>query len=163
MLVYADLTLKEFAMRDQISQALKQALKDQNRRRVSTLRLINAAINDRDIALRGKGKDRASDEDIVDILTKMVKQREESARLYRDAGRGELEAQETEEIGIIREFMPRALSDAETARVIQDAIAETGAQSLRDMGRVMGVLKERYRGQIDMARAGAMIKSALTG
>ena len=150
-------------MRERISQALKQAQKDQDRRSVSTLRLINAAIVDRDIALRGKGKERADDEEILDILTKMIKQREESSRLYRDAGRAELEAQENEEIEIIRAFLPKALSQEETDAAISAAIEETGAASLRDMGKVMGLLKERYRGQIDMAKAGARIKAKLSG
>ena len=150
-------------MRERISQALKAALKGQERRRVATLRLINAAITDRDIALRGKGKDRANEEEILDILTKMIKQREESSRLYREAGRAELEAQENEEIEIIREFLPKALTEEEAAQAIRAAIAETGAQSLRDMGKVMALLKERYRGQIDMARAGQRIKAELEG
>ncbi len=150
-------------MRERISQALKQAQKDQDRRSVSTLRLINAAIVDRDIALRGKGKDRADDEEILDILTKMIKQREESSRLYREAGRGELEAQENEEIEIIRAFLPKALSEEEADAAISAAIEETGAASLRDMGKVMALLKERYRGQIDMAKAGARIKAKLSG
>ena len=150
-------------MRERISQALKTALKGQERRRVATLRLINAAITDRDIALRGKGKDRANEEEILDILTKMIKQREESSRLYREAGRAELETQENEEIEIIREFLPKALTEEEAAQAIRAAIAETGAQSLRDMGKVMALLKERYRGQIDMARAGQRIKAELEG
>ena len=150
-------------MRERISQALKAALKGQERRRVATLRLINAAITDRDIALRGKGKDRANEEEILDILTKMIKQREESSRLYREAGRAELETQENEEIEIIREFLPKALTEEEAAQAIRAAIAETGAQSLRDMGKVMALLKERYRGQIDMARAGQRIKAELEG
>jgi hypothetical protein len=161
LLVYAGTSRKEIIMREQISQALKVALKGQERRRVATLRLINAAITDRDIALRGNGKDRADDAEILDILTKMVKQREESSRLYREAGRSELEAQELEEIEIIREFLPKALSEEETGEAIRAAITETGAQSLRDMGKVMGLLKERYRGQIDMAKAGARIKAEL--
>ena len=150
-------------MREKLSQALKQALKDQNKRRVATLRLINAAIQDRDIALRGKGKDRAGDEDILDILGKMVRQREESSKLYHDAGRGDLEAQELEEIEIIREFLPKPLSEEETAGAIREAIAETGAESLRDMGKVMGLIRDRYRGQIDMGKAGALIKAELGG
>lgn len=150
-------------MRDQISQALKEALKGGDRRRVATLRLINAAINDRDIALRGKGKDRAGEEEIVDILAKMVKQREESSRLYRDGGRADLEEQELQEIAIIREFLPRQLSEDEARTAIRDAIAEAGATSLRDMGKVMALIRERYRGQIDMARAGALIKAELGG
>lgn len=150
-------------MRDRITLALKDAQKGQNKRRVSTLRLISAAIQDRDIALRGKGKDRADDEDITDILIKMVKQREESSRLYREGGRPELEAQELEEIEIVREFLPRALSEAETREAIASAIEESGAVSLRDMGKVMALLKENYRGQIDMAKAGPMIKAVLAG
>ena len=150
-------------MRDKISAALKEALKGQNRRRTSTLRLINAAIQDRDIALRGKGKDRADDEEVMDILLKMVKQREESSRMYREGGRPELEAQETEEIAIIREFLPRQMSEAETYSAIREAVSATGAGSLRDMGKVMAWLKENYPGQIDMGKAGAMVKSALAG
>ncbi|MCB1457112.1 MAG: GatB/YqeY domain-containing protein [Nitratireductor sp.] len=150
-------------MRNRILEALKNAQKAQDKRRTATLRLVSAAITDRDIALRGKGKDKADDEEVVDILTKMVKQREESSRLYREGGRPDLEAQEIEEIGIIREFLPRQLDDAGTAEAVATAIAETGAASLRDMGKVMGLLKERYRGQIDMAKAGLRIKAALSG
>ena len=150
-------------MRNRILEALKNAQKAQDKRRTATLRLVSAAITDRDIALRGKGKDKADDEEVVDILTKMVKQREESSRLYREGGRPDLEAQEIEEIGIIREFLPRQLDDAGTAEAVATAVAETGAASLRDMGKVMGLLKERYRGQIDMAKAGVRIKAALSG
>jgi uncharacterized protein len=150
-------------MRNEIAAALKAAQKDRNKRRIGTLRLISAAITDRDIALRSKGKDRASDEEITEILTKMVKQREESSKIYRDGGRPELEQQELEEIDIIREFLPRPLSEEEARAAISHAIEETAAESLRDMGKVMAWLKERYRGQIDMAKAGARIKSALGG
>ena len=150
-------------MRDELAKSLNEAVKSKDKRRVCTLRLINAAIQDRDIALRGKGKDRADDDDILDILTKMVRQREESSKLYHDAGRVELEAQELEEIEIIREFLPKPMSEEETAGAIREIIAETGAESLRDMGKVMGVIKERYRGQIDMAKAGALIKAELNG
>ena len=149
-------------MRDRIAAALKSAQKEQDKRRTSTLRLITAAINDRDIALRGKGKDRADEEEVMDILTKMVKQREESARLYGEGGRPELKEQEEQEILIIREFLPKTLSDAETDAAIRQAIQSSGAQSLRDMGKAMAWLKEHYRGQIDMAKAGPRIKSALS-
>ena len=148
-------------MRDAISNALTTAQKALDKRRVSTLRLMNAAIIDHDITLRGKGKDKASDEEVVDILSKMVKQREESAKLYKQGGRPELEAQELEEIAIIKEFLPAQLSEEETAEIVSGLIAETGAASLRDMGKVMGLLKERYRGQIDMGKAGALIKEKL--
>jgi hypothetical protein len=157
------LTCKEAAMRDEISQALKTALKSGERNRVATLRLVNAAINDRDIALRGKGKDPAGDEEVLDILAKMIKQREESSKLYREGGRDDLEAQELEEIAIIREFMPQQLSEAELASAIDEAVAESEAVSLRDMGKVMALIKERYRGQVDMAKAGALIKARLGG
>ncbi|MEZ5870700.1 MAG: GatB/YqeY domain-containing protein [Nitratireductor sp.] len=150
-------------MRNRISAELKEAQKAQARRRVATLRLVNAAITDRDIALRGKGKDKADDEEILDILTKMVKQREESSRLYREGGRADLEAQELEEIEIIREFLPRQLDEAGSAQAVKTAIAETQAASLRDMGKVMAYLKEHYRGQIDMGKAGALIKAELGG
>lgn len=148
-------------MRDKINETMKQAMKDKDTRRTSTLRLINAAINDRDIALRGKGKDKADEEEILDILTKMVKQREESSKMYREAGRTELEAQEMEEMDIIREFLPRQLSEEETETAVADAISQTGAESLRDMGKVMGILKERYRGQLDMGLVGSLVKGKL--
>jgi uncharacterized protein len=150
-------------MRENISGALTQAQKNHDKRRIATLRLVNAAITDRDIALRGKGKDRADDEEITEILVKMVKQREESSELYRNGGRPELERQELEEIEIIREFLPKPLSEAETEVAIRNAIDETAAVSLRDMGKVMAWLKEHHRGQIDMAKAGARIKTSLNG
>ena len=150
-------------LRDELSEKLKSAQKAQERKRISTLRLIHAAIVDKDIALRGKGKDKADDEEVLDILTKMVKQREESAQIYAEVGRQELSDQEIEEIGIIKEFLPEQLSDEQVKQIVADTILETGASSLRDMGKVMGVLKERYRGQLDMGVAGAMIKVALNG
>lgn len=148
-------------MRNEISDKLKEAMKAKDTRRVGTLRLMNAAINDRDIALRGKGKDKADDEEVLDLLMKMVKQREESSKMYREAGRNELEAQELEEIEIIREFLPKQLSAAEADKAVDGVISETGATSLRDMGKVMGLLKERYHGQLDMAVVGPMIKQRL--
>ena len=148
-------------MRDAIAEDLKIAQKAKTKHRVSTLRLILAAIGDRDIALRGKGKDKADNEEVLDILTKMVKQRFDSSKMYREGGRLELEAQELEEIEIIREFLPQQLSDDESEAAIKSAIEETGAASLRDMGKVMGVLKAKYRGQLDMAKASMAIKAAL--
>ena len=150
-------------MRNRISENLKQAMKDKQTRRIATLRLVNAAINERDIALRGKGKDKADDEEVLDILTKMVKQREESSKLYREGNRPDLEAQELEEIAIIREFLPKQLTAEEAEVAVMEAINETGAQSLRDMGKVMGVLKERHRGQLDMGVVGPMVKGKLAG
>lgn len=148
-------------MRTKITENIKQAMKDKNTRRLSTLRLMNAAIQDRDIALRGKGKDKADDEEVLDILTKMVKQREESSRMYREGNRPELEAQELEEMEIIREFLPVQLTPEETEAAVSEAIAETDAESLRDMGKVMGILKERYRGQLDMGVVGGLVKGKL--
>ena len=150
-------------MRNNITENIKQSMKDKDTRRTSTLRLINAAIQDRDIALRGKGKDKADDEEVLDILTKMVKQREESSKMYQEGGRPELEAQELEEIEIIREFLPVQLSQEETEAAVLTAVEESGAESLRDMGKVMGVLKERYRGQLDMAVVGGLVKGHLGG
>ncbi len=148
-------------MREIISDSMKQSMKDKNARRTATLRLINAAITDRDIALRGKGKDKCDEEEILDILAKMVKQREESSRMYREAGREELEKQELEEMDIIREFLPKQLSAEEAEAAVSAAISETGAESLRDMGKVMGILKERYRGQLDMGVVGPLVKGKL--
>lgn len=150
-------------MRNRISDSLKLAMKDKNARRTATLRLIHAAITDRDIALRGKGKDKADDEEVLDILTKMVKQREESSKLYREGNRPELEAQELEEIEIIREFLPQQLSPEEAEAAVDAAVAESEAKSLRDMGKVMAILKERHRGQLDMGTVGPMVKSKLGG
>ena len=148
-------------LREQIADSLKAAQKGQDRKRTSTLRLIHAAIIDRDIALRGKGKDKADDEEVLDILSKMVKQREESSVLYVKGGRQDLADQELTEIGIIKEFLPEQMDDEALDRVIGELIGETGAQSLRDMGKIMGLLKERYRGQIDMGKAGAKLKEKL--
>lgn len=150
-------------MRTKINDAIKQAMKDKETKRLSTLRLVNAAIQERDIALRGKGKDKADDEEVLDILSKMIKQREESSKMYREGGRAELEAQELEEMEIIRDFMPKQLSAEETEAAVAEAIAETGAESLRDMGKVMGILKERYRGKLDMGQVGALVKGKLGG
>lgn len=148
-------------MRNRISESLKTAMKEKATRRIATLRLVNAAINDRDIALRGKGKDKADEEEVLDILTKMVKQREESTRMYTEGGREDLADQEREEMAIIREFLPQPLSPEEADAAVNEAISETGAESLRDMGKVMGLLKERYRGRLDMGVVGPMVKTRL--
>ncbi|MFB9948021.1 GatB/YqeY domain-containing protein [Rhizobium puerariae] len=148
-------------MRDKLSAALKDAMKARDTRRLSTVRLIQTAVKDRDIANRGSGKDQASDDDILQILQKMVKQREESAKIYKDAGRAELATQEREEIGVIKTFMPEQLSDEAVRELIAAAVAETGAQGLRDMGKVMAVLKEKYPGQMDFAKASGVVKDLL--
>jgi len=148
-------------MRDKLSEALKDAMRAKDSRRLSTVRLIQTAIKDRDIANRGAGKDPVSDDDILQILQKMVKQREESAKIYEDAGRAELAAQEREEIDVIKGFMPEQLSDEKVRELIQVAVAETDAQGLRDMGKVMAVLKEKYPGQMDFAKASGVVKELL--
>ena len=149
-------------MRERITAALKDAMKSKEAERLSTLRLINAAIKDRDIALRGQGGDlEVSDAEILGILGKMVKQRQESARAYEEGGRLELAEKELSEIKIINDFLPRQLSDAEASEAVDAALVEVGAQSIRDMGKVMGVLKSKYTGQMDFAKAGPLVKSKL--
>lgn len=148
-------------MREQINAAMKDALRARDGRRTTTLRLINAAIKDREIAARGEGKDGIADEDVLAILQKMVKQREESATIYAQNARPELEAQEREEIEIIREFLPKPLSETDVEAAIKAAIAETGAEGLRDMGKVVAVLKTKYPGQIDFGQASRQVKAQL--
>jgi uncharacterized protein YqeY len=148
-------------MRDTINAALKDATKAQDKRRVSTLRMVSAAIKDRDIAARGTGKGAATDAELLDLLAKMIKQREESQKIYADAGRAELATQEAEEIVIIREFLPQQLSPADVDKAIAAAIAETGATSVKDMGKVMAALKDRHAGQMDFSKASAAVKAKL--
>ncbi len=148
-------------MREIIAQALKTALKAQDKRRTSTLRLINAAIQDRDIAHRGIGKDPVSDEEIMLILAKMVKQREESAKAFEEGNRLELAAQERDEIEIIRDFMPRQLGDEDVKKACQAVIDEVGADGLRDMGRCMNALKDKYAGKMDFSKASGIVKTML--
>lgn len=149
-------------LRERFSADLKDALKARDAASVSTLRLILAAIKDRDIAARtGDNTEGVSDADILAILGKMIRQREESARTYDEGGRLDLAQKERDEIEIIRRYLPRQLTDTEVRKAIDSAIAETGAASIRDMGRVMAALKERHTGQMDFAKAGAAIKAAL--
>ncbi|WP_420559308.1 GatB/YqeY domain-containing protein [Tepidicaulis sp.] len=150
-------------MRDQFNAALKEAMKAQDKRRVATLRLMQAAIKDRDIAARTAGKpDGVSDEEILDILAKMIKQRTESVATYEQAGRLELAEQEREEIAIIQEFLPKQLSEDEVKEAVQGVVSDLGAESLKDMGKVMGELKKRYAGQMDFGKAGASVKAILS-
>lgn len=148
-------------MRDRINEALKTAMKAKDKRRISTLRLISASIKDRDIAARSAGKDRISESDILDVLSKMIKQRRESVKTYEEAGRAELAEQEAQEIEIIEEFLPKQLSEDETREAVASVVKEIGAAGLKDMGRTMGTLKERYAGQMDFGKAGAMVKELL--
>lgn len=149
-------------MRDEINAALTVAVKARDARRTSTLRLINAAIKDRDIAARGEGREKLSDADILALLQKMVKQREESAEIYQKAGRTELAEQELAEIEIIQDFLPQPLGEDELTAAIEAAIAKTGAEGLRDMGKVVGVLKEKFPGRIDFGQASKIVKAKLT-
>ncbi|PTX56357.1 hypothetical protein C8N43_1014 [Litoreibacter ponti] len=147
-------------MRTRITDSLKEAMKAKDAERLGTLRLINAAIKDQDIALRVEGKS-VGDPEILAILGKMVKQRQESARAYEEGGRLELAEREQAEIKVIEDYLPAQLSDAETEAAVDAAIAETGAESIRDMGRVMGVLKGKYTGQMDFGAVGPMVKARL--
>lgn len=149
-------------LRDQFASVLKEAMKARESRRVSTIRLIQTAVNDRDIANRGTGKDPATDDEIMTILTKMIKQREESAVIYDKAERLELAAQEREEIEIIKAFMPEEFSGEKVRELCAGVIAETGAAGLRDMGKCVALLKERYPGQIDFAKASGILKEMLS-
>ncbi len=148
------------ALREQLNEALKQAMKARAARRVSTLRLVFAAIKDREIRAAA-AEPAISDEDLLTLLAKLIKQREESATAFDAGGRPELAAAEREEIGVIREFMPRQLSEDEMRAAVREAIAETGASGLKDMGRVMGTLKQRYSGSMDFAKAGPLAKELL--
>lgn len=148
-------------LREQINDALKLAMKSQDKRRMATLRLINAAVKDRDIAARTSGKDAVGDGEIRELLSKMIRQREESATIYAEAGRVELAEQEREEIEIIRDFLPRQLSEAEVRGACEAVVKEIGAHGLRDMGKCMATLKERYPGQIDFGRASTVVKQML--
>lgn len=150
-------------LRERFNGSLKEAMKAREAKRVSTLRLILAAVKDRDIAGRSGGnREGISDDKILSLLAKMIKQCEESAVIYESGGRPELAASEREEISIIREYMPRQLSPEETKKAVESAIAESGATGMKDMGKVMAALKERHAGRMDFAKAGATVKELLS-
>ena len=142
-------------MRDRIDAALKEAMKAGEKRRTATFRLVSAAIKDRDIAARALGRDRIADSEILDVLAKMIKQRDESARLYEEGGRVDLAEQEREE------FLPSQMCADDVKNCCQQVIADIGAQGLRDMGKTMNALKERYPGQMDFAKASGVVKELL--
>jgi len=149
-------------LREKLNSGLKDAMKAKDTARLSTLRLINAAIKDREIAERGKGDEvTVSEVDVLGILGKMVKQRQESARAYEEGGRLELAEKERSEISIIEDYLPKQLSEEESAEAVKKAIADTGADSIRDMGKVMGALKSKYTGQMDFSRVGGLVKAQL--
>ena len=150
-------------MQEQFSEALKAAVKSQDKIRIATLRLITAAIKDRDIAARAEGNDEGvGDDELLAILGKMTRQRSESAKTYEEAGRIDLAERELEEITVIEEFLPRQLDDGEVDAAIDAAISEVGAASIRDMGKVMGALKGKYTGQMDFGSVGARVKIKLS-
>jgi uncharacterized protein YqeY len=149
-------------LRERFTAALKEAMLKQEKRRIATLRLVQAAVKDRDIAARTAGKDGAvSDEEILELLGKMIKQRLESARQYEEGKRPELAAQEREEIEIIKEFLPQQLDEAELRAAVAEAIKATGAESVKDMGKCMAELKARYAGRMDFAKASQAVKELL--
>ncbi|MDX5403022.1 MAG: GatB/YqeY domain-containing protein [Rhodobacterales bacterium] len=150
-------------MRDRVNAALKQAMKDKAADRLSTLRLINAAIKDRDIAARGDGdSEGVGDSEVLAILGKMSKQRMESVRAYEEGGRVDLAERERAEIAVIEEFLPRQLTAQEIDAAVSEAISSTGATTIRDMGKVMGELKAKYTGQMDFGAVGPKIKTRLS-
>jgi uncharacterized protein YqeY len=148
-------------LRDDINSALKAAMKSGEAQRVSTLRLINAAILERET--RGAERTTLNDAEIVDVMRKMVKQRQEALELYEKAGRSELAAKEREEIEIISAYLPKQMSDIEAAHAISALIKELEAATLKDMGRTMAALKQRFAGEMDFAKAGAQVKKLLGG
>lgn len=148
-------------MRTRLNDGMKEAMKSGEKRKLSTLRLINAAIKDRDINARGAGKERVSDDDILGILSKMIKQREESAKIYEESNRLELAAQEREEMEIIREFLPKQMDAEEVREACTQIVSEVGGESLRDMGKCMNALKDRYPGKLDVGQASKVVKELL--
>lgn len=148
-------------MRESINAALKEAMKARDQRKVGALRLMNAAIKDRDIEARGLGKGPASDEDLLQLFVKMIKQRRESIEMYDGAGRTELADQEREEIAVIEAYLPKQMDVDEMRQAVADAVARTGAAGVKDMGKVMAALKEAYAGRMDFAQAGVLVKEKL--
>jgi uncharacterized protein YqeY len=148
-------------LRDDINNALKDAMKAQDQRKVSTLRMVNAAFKNADIEARGAGKGPLSDDELLPQLQKLIKQRQESAELYDKGGRPELATQERDEIAVITAFLPKQMSEDEVKAAVAAAVKDTGASSMKDMGRVMTALKERYAGKMDFAKAGGLVKAQL--
>jgi uncharacterized protein YqeY len=150
-------------LRERINDSVKDAMKAKDSKRLGTLRLINAAIKDRDIAARtADSRDLSSDDDVLGLLAKMIKQREDSITAFEAGNRPELAQNEKDEIGVIREFMPKQMSPEEAQAAITRVIGEVGATSIKDMGKVMNALKERYAGQMDFGKASGTVKTLLT-
>jgi len=152
------------SLRAQLTDAMKEAMKSKDAKRLATVRLVLAALKDKDIAARSEtSRDLLGDDEILGLMAKMIKQREESAAVYRQGGRPELAENEEAEIVIIRGFMPAQMDDAGLKDAVAKTITEVGAASIKDMGKVMAVLKERYAGQMDFSKASAATKDALSG
>lgn len=149
-------------MREKINQDLKDAMKARDSARVDALRMINAALKDKDIEARGAGKTLAED-DVLALLQKMIKSRQESLDIYEKAGRADLAEKEKGEIAVISAYLPQQLTEAEVAEAVTSAIAEIGATSIKDMGKVVASLKAKYTGRMDFAKASAAVKAALSG
>ncbi|HEU5018757.1 MAG TPA: GatB/YqeY domain-containing protein [Pseudolabrys sp.] len=150
-------------LRDDINNDLKEAMKAKNERAVSTLRLVNSTLKNADIEARGAGKPALGDAEVLGVLQKMIKQRQESVELYKKGGRADLANQEQEEIAIISGYLPKQMSEEEMKAAIEAAIAETGASGMKNMGKVIGVLRGKYAGRMDMGRASALVKAKLSG
>jgi uncharacterized protein YqeY len=148
-------------MRQRFTEAMKEAMKGGEKLRLSTVRMIQAALKDKDIEARGAGKGQATEEEILELLQKMIKQRQESIAIYDQAGRRELADQEREEVAVIQGFLPRQMDDAETRAAIEAAIAETSAASMKDMGKVIGALRANYAGRMDFGKASGLVKELL--
>ena len=149
------------SLRDQFTSNLKEAMKAGERERLATIRLIQAALKDRDIDARGNGKEPLNDEEILQLLQKMVKQRQDSVTMYNEGGRPELAAKEEAEIAVITGYMPKQMDEAETKAAIAGLIAEIGAAGMKDMGKVMGELKARFAGRMDFGKASPLVKQLL--
>src|SRR5215470_4741711 len=150
-------------LRDDTNSALKDAMKAKNERRVSTLRLVNSTLKNADIEARGQGKGPLGDGEVLGVLQKMIKQRQESVELYEKGGRADLAGQEREEIAIISAYLPQQMSEDEAKAAIAAVIGETGAQGMKDMGKVMAALKQRYAGRMDFGKASPIVKGLLSG
>ena len=149
-------------MRDQFMSALKESMKAGEKDRVAALRLIQAAVKDKDIEARGLGKGQASNDEILALMQKMIKQRQESAAIFSANGRPELAATEESEIAVISSFLPKQMSDDDVQAAIAAVIAEVGAAGMKDMGKVIAALKERFAGQMDFGKASGLVKTALS-
>lgn len=150
-------------LRDDINNAVKDAMRAKDERKLSTLRMINSSLKNADIEARGQSKPPLSDEDILGLLQKMIKQRQEAVELYDKGGRAELAAQEREEIAVISAYLPKQMSEDEVKAAIAAVVSETGAASMKDMGKVIAALKAKYAGQMDFGKASGLVKAALTG